>query len=48
MRNLVIALALVLFGGVAAAQPAKGGGDAKGSGKVKVYDFFGAIRSKAI
>ncbi|HEU0033614.1 MAG TPA: hypothetical protein VFQ53_23455 [Kofleriaceae bacterium] len=43
MRNLSIALfALVLVGGVAAAQPAKGGGNANaGNGKVKVYDFSG-------
>ncbi len=39
MRKLVSALALVLLvGGVAIAQPAKGGD--KG-GKVKVYDFSG-------
>jgi hypothetical protein len=38
MRNLFIALALVLFvGGTAVAQP-KGGDKA---GKVKVYDFSG-------
>jgi len=44
MKKIFAALAgVVLVGGVAVAQPAKGGGkaDAGGGGKVKVYDFSG-------
>ena len=41
MRKLIGALSFVLLvGGPAIGQPAKGG-DNKGSGKVKVYDFSG-------
>ena len=40
MRNLVFA-AVLLIGGVAAAQPAKGGDKAPPPGKTKVYDFSG-------
>jgi hypothetical protein len=40
MRKLSTIIALLLFAGVATAQPAKkGGGDQ--TGKVKVYDFSG-------
>jgi hypothetical protein len=40
MKKLISVLTLVLFAGVASAQPApKGGGDK--AGKVKVYDFSG-------
>ena len=42
MRTIICALAsLLLLVGTAAAQPAKGGGDKAGGGKVKVYDFSG-------
>ena len=45
MRTVLSALATVLLlAGTAVAQPkggAKGGGDAAGGGKVKVYDFSG-------
>ena len=42
MRKLSAIIALLLFAGVATAQPAKKGGDNGGSnGKVKVYDFTG-------
>jgi hypothetical protein len=42
MRKLSTIIALLLFAGVATAQPAKkGGGDQGGGGKVKVYDFTG-------
>jgi len=43
MKKLISVLTLVLFAGVASAQPApKGGGDkGGGTGKVKVYDFSG-------
>lgn len=44
MKKIVgVFAALALVGGVAVAQPAKGGGgkDAGGGGKVKVYDFSG-------
>jgi hypothetical protein len=41
MKKIIAAVAgVLLLGGVALAQPAKGGGD-KGNGKVKVYDFSG-------
>jgi hypothetical protein len=44
MKKIIAAFAgIVLVGGVAVAQPAKGGGGGKGDagGKVKVYDFSG-------
>ncbi|MBA3403497.1 MAG: hypothetical protein H0U13_02255 [Gemmatimonadaceae bacterium] len=45
MKKLISVLTLVLFAGVASAQPApKGGGGGDkggGTGKVKVYDFSG-------
>jgi hypothetical protein len=42
MKKIAAAFAgVLLLGGVAIAQPAKGGGGDKGSGKVKVYDFSG-------
>ena len=41
MRTLSTITALLLFAGVATAQPAKKGNDSAGSGKVKVYDFSG-------
>ena len=40
MRNLVVAV-ILLVGGVASAQPAKGGEKAPPPGKTKVYDFSG-------
>jgi hypothetical protein len=42
MRKLSTIIALLLFAGVASAQPAKKDqGNAGGGGKVKVYDFTG-------
>lgn len=42
MRKLISALVLVLLAtGVAAAQPAAGGGGKDGAAKTKVYDFSG-------
>lgn len=40
MRTLTTLTAILLLAGVASAQPKKGGDD-KGNGKVKVYDFSG-------
>lgn len=40
-KLLCVSAVLALVGGVAVAQPAKGGGGDKGGGKVKVYDFSG-------
>ena len=41
MRKLSAIIALLVFAGVASAQPAKKGGGGDASGKVKVYDFSG-------
>jgi hypothetical protein len=43
MRNLVVALVLLVSGGIASAQPAAKGSDAPApaSNKTKVYDFSG-------
>ena len=41
MRKLSAIIALLVFAGVASAQPAKKGGGGDTSGKVKVYDFSG-------
>jgi hypothetical protein len=42
MRKLSTIITLLLFAGVASAQPAKkGGGGDQAGGKVKVYDFTG-------
>ena len=41
MRKLSTIIALLLFAGVATAQPAKKGGGGDQRGKVKVYDFTG-------
>ena len=41
MRKLSAIIALLVFAGVASAQPAKKGGGDNAAGKVKVYDFSG-------